>query len=191
LSKISLLQVDKGGMQVGALSESRVVAPVAAGAVVVVGLGATGAVADSLEATVAEEGDSGVNGLEASDTAWSGDGGVALQQSWVRCADGKAAIGGGFARADEGAAAWEGLQIVTSSPAQIDANGNVVSITGGPGFTPIEGDAVGSYVPNGWVVEGFNNGLSDVTVRPYVVCAEVEAAAEKPEEPAEPEGEVD
>jgi hypothetical protein len=94
-----------------------------------------------------------------------------LQSSWVMCPDGKAAIGGGFSRADEGAAAFRGLQVVTSSPAQIDAEGNVVSVTGG--YTAIEGDAVGSFVPNGWLVEGFNNGNADLIVRPWVICAAV------------------
>jgi len=38
-------------------------------------------------------------------------------------------------------------------------------------YTPIEGDEDGSYVPNGWLVEGFNNGTSELIVRPHVICA--------------------
>jgi hypothetical protein len=105
---------------------------------------------------------------------WIGDAGVTLQQSWVRCATGKVALGGGFSRADEGAVAEHGLQIVTSSPAQIDAAGNVVSVTGG--YTPIPGDTAGSFVPNGWLVEGYNNnavGTAALIVRPWVTCADV------------------
>ena len=115
------------------------------------------------------------DGRMNSTAEWSGDGGTALQQSWVRCADGKAAIGGGYSRADEAVSAFKGLQIVSSSPAQITADGKVVSQTGGAGFTPIAGDAAGSFVPNGWLVEGFNNNPAgvDLIVRPWVVCAVV------------------
>jgi len=106
---------------------------------------------------------------------WVGDGGATLYQSWVRCADNKVAIAGGFSRADEGAVAFHGLQIVSSNPAQIEKSGAIVSQTGGPGFTPIAGDAAGSFVPNGWLVEGFNNNTDGVglIVRPWVVCAVV------------------
>jgi hypothetical protein len=89
-----------------------------------------------------------------------------LQSSWVMCAPGKVALGGGFSRADEGAAAFKGLQVVTSQPVQV--------VDGNPqAYTPIEGDADGSFVPNGWLVEGFNNGDTDLIVRPHVVCADV------------------
>jgi hypothetical protein len=91
-----------------------------------------------------------------------------MYSSWVRCAGGKSAIGGGFSRDAETVAAIKGLQIVTSSPAQIDAEGNVATAP-----TPITGDAAGSFVPNGWLVEGFNNGSTDLIVRPWVVCAAV------------------
>jgi hypothetical protein len=113
------------------------------------------------------------DGRMNSTEAWLGDSGATLQQSWVRCADGKVALGGGFSRADEAVSSVKGLQIVSSEPAQITADGEVVSQTGGAGFTPIAGDAAGSFVPNGWVVEGFNNNLSgvDLIVRPWVVCA--------------------
>jgi hypothetical protein len=112
-------------------------------------------------------------GGRANSTAqWVGDSGATLQQSWVRCGSGKVALGGGFSRADEGSLAEHGLQIVTSSPAQIDAGGNVVSITGGAVTVP--GDAAQSFVPNGWVVEGYNNNDgSQLIVRPWVICAEV------------------
>jgi hypothetical protein len=101
---------------------------------------------------------------------WVGDSGATLQQSWVRCGTDKVALGGGFSRADEGAAAEHGLQIVTSAPAQIDKDGNVVSLTGA--YTPTPGDPALSFVPNGWLVEGYNNNSSgQLVVRPWVICA--------------------
>jgi len=113
-------------------------------------------------------------GRANSTAAWTGDGGATLQQSWVRCGTGKAALGGGYSRADEAVASFKGLQIVSSEPAQIDANGNVVSLTGGAGFTPIAGDPAGSFVPNGWLVEGFNNNTTgSLVVRPWVICAKI------------------
>ena len=97
---------------------------------------------------------------------WVGGKSSELQSSWVMCAPGKVALGGGFSRADEGAAAFKNLQIVTSQPIQV--------VDGNPqAYTPIEGDDDGSFVPNGWLVEGFNNGDTDVIVRPHVVCADV------------------
>lgn len=104
-----------------------------------------------------------------SEAKWVGDGGAELQTSWVQCAGAKIAIGGGFSRADEGAAAFKGLQVVTSQPVQI-ADGEIV-------YSPIDGDEAGSYVPNGWLVEGFNNNEGgELIVRPHVVCAKVRAS---------------
>lgn len=102
---------------------------------------------------------------------WAGDSGAALQTSWVQCAEGETAIGGGFSRADEGAAAIKNLQIVSSSPALI-VDGEVISVTGAGLADHIVNDDW-SYVPNGWVVEGFNNGGADLIVRPHVICASV------------------
>jgi hypothetical protein len=31
----------------------------------------------------------------------------------------------------------------------------------------------GSYQPNGWMVEGYNRGTTDLVVRPWVICANV------------------
>lgn len=113
-------------------------------------------------------------GRANSTLAWVGDHGATLQQSWVMCGTGKVALGGGFSRADEGAVAEHGLQIVTSSPAQI-VNGKVVSLTGTDGFTPTPGDPAFSFKPNGWLVEGYNNNDGGVAlvVRPWVICADV------------------
>lgn len=94
---------------------------------------------------------------------WVGDSGATLQTSWVRCAPHKNATGGGFGMYDEGPAAAKNIQIVTSVPATIK-NGKVVD-------TPIPGDVDQSIKPNGWLVEGFNNGATDIIVRPWVVCA--------------------
>jgi hypothetical protein len=95
---------------------------------------------------------------------WTADGGATLQRSWVQCARGKNATGGGFGQWDYAADVVKNIQIVTSVPATI-AHGEVVD-------TPIPGDVDQSIKPNGWVVEGFNNGsTTDVSVRPWVVCA--------------------
>jgi hypothetical protein len=94
---------------------------------------------------------------------WKADSGASLQASWVKCAPGKVALGGGFSRADESAEAIHGLQIVSSRPATYQY-GKEVS-------TGIKGDPDGSIRPNAWVVEGFNNGsTTDLVVRPWVVC---------------------
>ncbi len=101
-----------------------------------------------------------------STATWVGDGGATLQVSWVQCAPGKTAIGGGFSRADEGTAAFRNLQIVTSRPAQYQGGDEI--------YQAIKGDPDGSFVPNAWVVEGFNNSDNgEVIVRPWVVCAAI------------------
>jgi hypothetical protein len=102
-------------------------------------------------------------------TAWTGDNGVAMQQSWVMCPAGKAALGGGYGDNDGGG--QNGLNIVTSAPVQVRP-------TTGGGFEffyqPIADDAAGSFVPNAWLVEGFNhNPGGELIVRPHVICAEL------------------
>lgn len=90
-----------------------------------------------------------------------------LQTSWVQCAEGETAIGGGFSRGDAGG--YDHLNIVSASPALI-RNGEVISISG----VGLEAETVNedwAYVPNGWVVEGFNHGEVSQIVRPHVVCA--------------------
>lgn len=95
---------------------------------------------------------------------WVGDSGATLQQSWVQCAPGKNAVGGGFGQWDYGPDVVKNMQIVTSVPATI-RQGKIVD-------TPIPGDPDQSIKPNAWVVEGFNNNTStSVVVRPWVVCA--------------------
>jgi hypothetical protein len=94
---------------------------------------------------------------------WAGDSGATLQTSWVRCARGKLATGGGFGQNDGSLAALKSVQVVSSVPATI-RHGVVVD-------TAIPGDPDGSIRPNGWVVEGFNNGTAAISVRPWVVCA--------------------
>ena len=101
-----------------------------------------------------------------SESTWTGDEGLALQSSWVQCAEGKTAIGGGFSRADDSEAAIHDLQIVTSRPAQFQGGVEV--------GVPIPGDVDSSFVPNAWLVEGFNNGASgELIVRPWVVCVTI------------------
>jgi len=66
--------------------------------------------------------------------------------------------------------------VVTSSPAQIDPGIEDDPATAADErivHTPIEGDAAGSFVPNGWLVEGFNTGNTDLIVQPWVICAAV------------------
>jgi hypothetical protein len=92
-----------------------------------------------------------------------GDKGATLQRAWVQCAEGKFAIGGGFQRADEAVASIKNLQIVTSAATQVEDGKEV--------YKPIDGDKAGSVKPNAWLVEGFNNGDTDLIVRPSVVCA--------------------
>ena len=95
---------------------------------------------------------------------WKADGGATLQRSWVKCPAGKRATGGGFGQWDYAPEVVKNLQIVTSVPATI-SHGQIVD-------TPIPGDVDQSIKPNGWLVEGFNNGATtDVSVRPWVVCA--------------------
>lgn len=100
---------------------------------------------------------------------WVANGGATLQKSWVMCPAGKVAIGGGYSRADESVSAFKDLQIVTSSPTQIKDGAQI--------YTPITGDADGSFVPNAWLVEGFNNASesvgTDLIVRPHVICAAI------------------
>ena len=131
-----------------------------------------------------DKGDRGVSRLEAdgpypgatdlgsfpdqgdnSDDMWADDG--SRQTSWVQCAPGKTALGGGFhLAADAGDDAARVVQVVVSEPTQI-AGGAVV-------YDPIQGDAAGSIKPNGWLVQGFNDGGAPVIVRPWVVCADVD-----------------
>jgi hypothetical protein len=96
---------------------------------------------------------------------WVGDEGATLQQSWVQCAPGKVALGGGFGQSDGGPDVIKNIQIVTSVPATYKA-GVLVD-------TPIKGDPDMSIRPNAWLVEGFNLNAAgtDVSVRPWVVCA--------------------
>jgi hypothetical protein len=95
---------------------------------------------------------------------WVADAGATLQRSWVKCAAGKNATGGGFGQWDYAPETVKNVQIVTSVPATIK-HGKVVD-------TPIPGDVDQSIKPNGWLVEGFNNGTTTaVSVRPWVVCA--------------------
>jgi hypothetical protein len=124
----------------------------------------TGLESDSPYPCATQLGDYPGNGAN-SDKKFVGDGGTTLQRAWVQCADGKTAIGGGYQRGDESPAAIKNLQIVTSSPTQIKDGKEV--------YEPIAGDAAGSLKPNAWLVEGFNNGDTELVVRPSVVCANI------------------
>lgn len=97
---------------------------------------------------------------------WKNDG--KLQRSWVMCPAGKVALGGGFTLASDASVADKVLTHVTASaPIQVK--------DGDPDtYAPITGDVDGSFVPNGWLVEGVYTGTNDaLIVRPHVVCANV------------------
>lgn len=92
--------------------------------------------------------------------------GDVLQQSWVQCAPGKVALGGGFGQDD---VQTDELVIVTSTPVQIKDGKTFLEDP--TVYKPI--DEEGSFVPNGWLVQGYNHGDQDLIVRPWVVCAKV------------------
>lgn len=101
---------------------------------------------------------------DQSTAMWAADG--TLQTSWVMCAPGKVALGGGFGQDD---VQTSDLRIVTSSPVEI-ANGKTY-FDDPSVYQPI--DPEGSFVPNGWIVQGYNLGTVPLIVRPWVVCATV------------------
>jgi hypothetical protein len=73
-----------------------------------------------------------------SDDLWANDG--SRQTSWVQCAPGKAALGGGFnVAADAGDDAAKAVQVAVSEPTQVK-NGALV-------YEAIAGDAAGSFKP--------------------------------------------
>jgi hypothetical protein len=88
------------------------------------------------------------------------------QSSWVMCAPGKVALGGGFGDND---ADDSKIRVVTSSPVQIAKDGDTYKLT----YNAIDGDKAGSFVPNGWLVEGYNEGTAATVVRPHVICAKI------------------
>lgn len=94
-----------------------------------------------------------------------------LTAVWVMCADGKTALGGGFRLgADQGKPVASQIQVTASEPTQIEKQADG---TYKPVYQPIKGDAAGSFKPNGWLVEVINNGTTEATVRPWIVCAKV------------------
>ncbi len=82
------------------------------------------------------------------------------------CAPGKVALGGGFGQDD---VQTSNLRIVTSSPIEI-ANGKTY-FDDPSVYKPI--DPEGSFVPNDWIVQGYNLGTQPLIVRPWVICATV------------------
>ena len=96
---------------------------------------------------------------------------LVLQESWVMCAPGKVALGGGFGQDD---VQTDQLVIVTSTPINITKDGVKY-----PAGTPT--DEVGSLLaPNGWLVQGYNKSDLDLIVRPWVICAKVSDAPTGP-----------
>ena len=112
---------------------------------------------------------SGDQGAQSTEL-WTAD--SSRHSSWVQCAPGKTALGGGFQlAADVGDDAARDVQVVVSEPTQIK-NGKTY-YEDPTVYEPIPGDPAGSIKPNGWLVQGFNDGPDDVIVRPWVVCATV------------------
>lgn len=93
---------------------------------------------------------------------WAPDG--KKQKSWVRCPDGKKAVGGGFSVDDQGDAVESKVSVAGSHPDELKADGS-------SDYHPINDN--GSLVPNAWVVEGYYTGDGSAIVRPWVICAKV------------------
>lgn len=93
------------------------------------------------------------------DNTWTGDT-ATLQTATVECDPGYFATGGGFSGAfgdnDTGSEADKALQITASYPYADDLTGV---------------NSRGSIRATKWVVLGFNNGSTDLVVRPWVICA--------------------
>jgi hypothetical protein len=119
-----------------------------------------------------QDGADGVAALESASSSaiWAIGPAGAFHSSSVACPEGKVALGGGFRPDPQTGSAVKGLQVVSSTPAQIDFT--LVDDPETPTderLVPLE--AGGS--PNGWMVTGFNNGNTDLTVEPWVLCAAV------------------
>lgn len=101
-----------------------------------------------------------------------------LQRSWVQCADGQIAIGGGFGKNTQSS---PDLVITGSFPAGIDGDGTIVTETSAYEDSEFNsGDEDWSMVgQNGWVVEGYYTPTDDseIMVRPYVICATLAGTA--------------
>jgi hypothetical protein len=118
------------------------------------------------------DGVDGVAGLASANSSavWATGPAGTFNSTWVACPDDKAALGGGFRPAPASGSA-KGLQVVSSSPAHIAVNPELVddpATTVDERVGPVEGGS-----PNGWLVTGFNNGNTDLTVEPWVLCAAV------------------
>jgi hypothetical protein len=94
------------------------------------------------------------------DNTWTGDEGATLQTATVKCDPGYFATGGGFSGNfgvdDTGTEADSALQVIASYPYADN-------------LAPV--NSRGSIRATKWVVRGFNNGVDDLVVRPWVICA--------------------
>lgn len=118
------------------------------------------------------DGADGVAALESasSSATWTIGPAGAFHSSSVACPEEKVALGGGFRPDPQTGSSVKGLQVVSSTPAQIDFT--LVDDPETPTderLVPLE--AGGS--PNGWMVTGYNNGNTGLTVEPWVLCAAV------------------
>ena len=117
--------------------------------------------ADGADGAPGVDGVDGVAGLTSasSSAVWATGPAGTSYSSWVACPGDKLALGGGYRPSPENESA-KGLQVVSSSPTHLELVDEQL--------VPVEGGS-----PNGWLVSGFNNGNTDLTVEPWVLCATV------------------
>jgi hypothetical protein len=118
------------------------------------------------------DGTDGVAALESENTSevWTIGPAGGFHSAWVACPTGKAALGGGYRPDPQDGPGVKGLQVVSSAPAQIDPTLEDDPATpADEAVVPIEP----GVSPNGWLVTGFNNSNTDLTVQPWVICAAV------------------
>lgn len=106
-----------------------------------------------------------------STSEWANNG--TLQTSWVACPAGDVALGGGFGPNGDLSTAPNAndgkVTVISSAPDYINGTTNVA--LGSTNFPKANAD--GAFQPNGWAVQGYNNGAAPVVVRPWVICAKV------------------
>ena len=108
-----------------------------------------------------------VNGANSTELWKSDPTGSTLQSSWVECAGGKVALGGGYG--------WDDVQtsklvIVTSTPFYVDPGTGTTALGGAYKMHDTQDY---SMVPNAWLVQGYNMSGQDIGVRPWVICAKI------------------
>lgn len=150
---------------------------VVAGSVVVIGIGATGAVAGTLitsaqiedgtirgkdlrpgfkERVVSDSGSELIVGAGYTSTWKAGEAGETIET----CPEGQYAIGGGYST-------WGGKYDLGGDNRNIQVTVSAPYFQGE--YEPV--DEAGNFRADQWVVRGFNNGDTDQIVRAWVVCS--------------------